>query len=178
MTYHAELAPRRGRSWLIAMPLILVLVLAAGWSALWFYASGEAETRVNAWQAQQAAAGRTFSCGNQAVGGFPFRIEVRCTKVSVELQDARPPIAIKLNEILVVSQVWQPTALIAEFTGPLTASDPGAPPYLTAACTLAQASVRGTPSTPERASVAIDNLRLGGATPGAPALFDARHAEF
>ena len=56
MTYHAEFAPRRGRSWLIATPLILVLALAAGWSALWFYASGEAETRINAWQAQQAVA--------------------------------------------------------------------------------------------------------------------------
>ena len=36
------------------------------------------------------------------------------TKVNVELKDARPAIAIKLNEILVVSQVWQPTMLIAE----------------------------------------------------------------
>ena len=96
MTYHAELAPRRGRSWLIATPLIFVLVLAVAWSGLWFYASGEAETRINAWQAQQAAAGRTFACGNQAVGGFPFRIEVRCTKVSVELKDAKPAIAIRL----------------------------------------------------------------------------------
>src|SRR3954452_11948220 len=67
MTYHAELAPRRGRSWLIATPLIFVLALAAAWSALWFYASAEAETRINAWQAQQAAAGRTFSCGSQSV---------------------------------------------------------------------------------------------------------------
>ena len=54
---------------------------------------------------------------------------MRCTKVSVELKDAKPAIAIKLNEILVVSQVWQPTMLIAEFTGPLTASDPGQPPF-------------------------------------------------
>src|SRR5258705_4553861 len=122
MTYHAELAPRRSRSWLIATPLILVLALAAGWSALWFYASGEAETRINAWQAQQAAAGRTFTCGNQAVGGVPFRIQLRCAQANVELKDATPPIAIKLNEILVVTQVWQPTMLIAEFTGPLTAS--------------------------------------------------------
>jgi len=178
MTYHAELAPRRGRSWLVATPLIFVLVLAAAWSGLWFYASGEAETRINAWQAEQAKAGRTFACGNQAVGGFPFRIEVRCTKVSVELKDAQPPIALKLNEILIVTQVWQPTMLIAEFTGPLTASDPGQPPYLTAAWTVAQASVRGTPQTPERASIALDDLKLTGAAPGNPPLFDAKHAEF
>ena len=73
------------------------------------------------------AAGRTFACGSQAVGGYPFRIEVRCTRrFGVELKDAQPPIAIKLKEILVVAQVWDPKLLIAEFTGPLTASDPGA----------------------------------------------------
>ena len=56
MTYHAELAPRR-RSWLIATPLIVVLVLAAVWSGVWYYAAGEAEARINDWQAQQAEPG-------------------------------------------------------------------------------------------------------------------------
>src|SRR5687767_2361733 len=92
MTYHAELAPRR-RPWLIATPLILVLVLAAAWSGVWYYTAREAEARVNDWQAQQASAGRVFSCGSQKVGGFPFRIEVRCGDAAVELKDTQPPLA-------------------------------------------------------------------------------------
>ena len=56
MTYHAELAPRR-RPWLIAMPLILVLLLGAVWTGVWFYAAREAETRMDAWRAQQARGG-------------------------------------------------------------------------------------------------------------------------
>jgi len=175
MTYHAELAPRR-RPWLIATPLVLVLVLAAVWSGVWYYAAGEAEARVNDWQAQQAKAGRVFSCGSQKVGGFPFRIEVRCGDVAVELKDTQPPLAIKLKEIHVVTQVWDPKMLIAEFTGPLTVAEPGQPP-VTVTWTLAQASVRGTPAAPERASIAIDDLKLDGPAPG-NALFDAKHAEF
>jgi hypothetical protein len=175
MTYHAELAPRR-RPWLIATPLVLVLALAAAWSGIWYYAAGEAEARVNDWQAQQAKAGRVFSCGSQKVGGFPFRIEVRCGDVAVELRDTQPPLAIKLKEIQVVTQVWDPKLLIAEFTGPLTAAELGQPP-VTVTWTLAQASVRGTPSTPERASIAVDDLKLNGPAPG-NALFDAKHAEF
>jgi hypothetical protein len=175
MTYHADLAPRR-RPWLIATPLVLVLVLAAAWSGIWYYAAGEAETRVNDWQAQQAKAGRVFSCGSQKVGGFPFRIEVRCGDVAVELRDTQPPLAIRLKEIHVIAQVWDPKMLIAEFTGPLTAAEPGQPP-VTVTWTLAQASVRGTPATPERASIAIDDLKLAGPAPG-NALFDAKHAEF
>ena len=64
MSYHADIAPRR-RPWLIATPLILLLVLAAVWCGVWFYARGEAETRINEWQAQQAKAGRVFTCGRE-----------------------------------------------------------------------------------------------------------------
>jgi hypothetical protein len=101
---------------------------------------------------------------------------VRCANASVELKDTQPPLALKLKDILVVAQVWDPKMLIAEFTGPLTVADPGQPPYATASWTLAQASVRGTPSAPERASISADNLKLEG-TGNAP-LFDSKHAEF
>jgi len=175
MTYHSELAPRR-RSWLIATPLMLAIVLGIGWSGFWYWAAGQAETRINDWQAQQANAGRVFTCGKQAVGGYPFRIEARCTDVSAELKDTQPSLSLKLKEILVVSQVWDPKLFIAEFTGPLTASDAGQTRYATASWTLAQASVRGTPNQPDRASIVVDDLKLTDA-PGAP-LFDAKHAEF
>jgi hypothetical protein len=177
MTYHAELTPRR-RPWLIATPLILVLVFGALWCGFWYYASGEAKVRIDAWQAQQAKTGRVFTCGTQTVGGFPFRIEVNCADVTVELKDTQPPVTLKAKHILVVAQVWDPKALIAEFTGPLTAADPGQPPYATASWTLAQASVRGTPDAPDRASIAVDDLKLTGAASGNPPLFDAKHAEF
>jgi len=176
MTYHAELSPSR-RPWLIATPLIIVVVLAAAWSGFWYYAARAAEVRINDWQAQQARAGRVFSCGSQTVGGFPFRIEVRCGDAAVELRDTQPPLALKLKQILVVSQVWDPKLLIAEFTGPLMVSDPGQPPYVNATWTLAQASVRGTPKAPERASVAVDGLRLDGAQAG-NLLFESKRAEF
>jgi len=174
MTYHEDLAPR-SRRWLIATPLMLVVVLAIAWSAFWYYAAGQAEERLAAWQAQQAGAGRVFSCGKQSVDGFPFRIEVRCTDVSAELKDTEPPLALKLKEIVAISQVWDPKLFIAEFTGPIMASEPGHAPFATASWTLAQASVRGTPDKPDRASIAADDLKLTDA-PGAP-LFDAKHAE-
>ena len=176
MTYHEALEPRR-RPWLIATPLILVLVLGAVWTGVWFFAAGEAEKRMNAWREQQASAGRKFDCATQSVGGYPFRIEVRCAGATVELQDTRPPIAIKLKEILAVAQVWDPKLLIAEFTGPLTVAEPGQQPHVVASWSLAQASVRGTPATPERASIVVDGLKLEGATAG-QVLFDSRRAEF
>src|ERR1044072_9424302 len=160
MSYHPELAPRRRGRWLIATPLIVVLLLGLGWSGFWYYAATQAEARIADWQAQQAGVGRTFSCGKQGVGGYPFRIEARCTDVSVELKDTQPPVALKLKEILVVSQVWDPKLFIAEFPGPLSPADPGQPPHATATWALARASVRGTPDKPDRASIVVDDLKL------------------
>ena len=53
MTYHADLAPRSNRPWLIAIPLALVIALGVAWTALWFYAAGQAELRLNDWRAEQ-----------------------------------------------------------------------------------------------------------------------------
>jgi hypothetical protein len=174
MTYHADLAPRRS-NWLIAAPLMVVLALAVAWSAVWYAAAGRARTLVDEWRAEQAKAGRVFTCGSQAVGGYPFRIEVRCADAVAELKDTQPAVVLKLKQIIIVVQVWDTKLLIAEFTGPLSASDPGQPAYLTADWTLAQASVRGTPALPERASIAVDGLKLD--EPGRR-LMDAQHAEF
>ena len=174
MTYHAELAPRP-RRWPIFAPLILVLVLAAAWSGFWVFAARSARAQVEDWRAQQAKAGRVFTCGTETFGGYPFRIEVRCIDAGAELKDTQPPIVLKLKEIVVVAQVYDPKLIIAEFTGPLTASGSSQPEAMTADWTLAQASVRGTPAEPERASIAIDGLKLD---QGGKRLMDAQHAEF
>jgi hypothetical protein len=177
MTYHDEFRPSR-RPWLIATPLAIVVALGAAWTVLWFYAADAAEAGLNDWRAQQAKIGRTFTCGTQEIGGYPFRIEVRCAAAAAELKDTQPPLSIKVSQVLAVAQVWDPKLIIAEFTGPLTAAEGGGAPYATATWNLAQASVRGTPLVPERASIVIDGLRLSSATPGNAVLFDSKHAEF
>jgi hypothetical protein len=175
MAYHDDFRPSR-RPWLIATPLAVVVALGVAWTFMWYYAAGAAETALSEWRAQQARDGRAFSCGRQENGGFPFRIEVRCVDAVAELKDAQPPLAIKVKQVLAVAQVWNPKLIIAEFTGPLSASQGGAP-YATATWTLAQASLRGTPTVLERASIMVDGLQLSGAAAGT-VLFDSRHAEF
>jgi len=44
---------------------ILVAVLFGGWSWLWSYASGKAETTIDGWRAREAKAGRTYTCEPQ-----------------------------------------------------------------------------------------------------------------
>jgi hypothetical protein len=133
-----------------------VFALVAGWSGFWKFTAGKAETAIEGWRAREARAGRIYSCGSQNVGGYPFRIEVNCDQAAALFRSSQPPIELKTTNLVVVSQVYQPGLLISEFRGPLTAGEPGKSADFIADWKLAQSSVRGTPSAPERGSLVFD----------------------
>lgn len=170
---------RRRRPWLITLPLVGVLVLAAGWTALWHYAAGVSEEKIAAFIDREAQLGRIISCGSRAFGGYPFRIELRCTEPSVEIRSHTPQLTFKAKEFLTVAQVYQPNLVIVEVTGPLSISEPGSTEQITADWTLAQLSLRGLPGTPERISVALDGVTVDHVTAaGADRIALAKRAEF
>ena len=153
-----------------------MLCSAVGLDRLLVLRGGPGRTHASPTGRRSRRAGRAFSCGTQAVGGFPFRIEVRCTGRSVEFKDTQPPIAIKLKDILVVSQVWDPKLLIAEFTGPLTAPIRASRPIDRDLDAGAGERARHAGNARPR----LDRGRQPEArrhAPGTP-LFDSKHAEF
>jgi hypothetical protein len=154
-------APRRRPLWrLFIMPALLV-VAAAAWSGFWFYAASEVGVRADAWRAQEAKSGRVYDCGNRSVGGFPFRLEVRCDDASVALVSqtagSQAPFTARLGEILVVSQIYDPKLLIAEFKAPATISERGQPPSMTVNWSKGRSSVIGLPAVPQRVSLVFDD---------------------
>ena len=150
----ARSARRRKRGYIGT--LILFLALVGGWSYLWYYATGKAEVAIDRWRAREAKAGRIYTCGSQSIGGYPFRIEVTCDKAAAVFRSNQPPVEIKTSSILVAAQLYQPTLLISDFYGPLTIADLGHAPNIIVNWKLAQSSVRGTPSAPERISLVFD----------------------
>lgn len=146
-------APRR-RRWLLFVPFALVVVLAAVWTGVWFYAASRAETDLAAWRQRERPAGRTQNCASQSIGGYPFLLEVRCGGAGLELQGT-PTLQFKLPLAVAAVQVYDPRLLIGEFTGPLEISEAGREPAVVVNWTLGQASVRGLPSSVERASLVL-----------------------
>ncbi len=120
-------APRRRSRWPLFLMPILLVIAAAAWSLFWFYAASQAEVKADAWRAQEAKSGRSFECAKQSIGGFPFRIEVRCEGARITLTSqtagAAQPVTINLAEILAVAQVYAPKLLIAEFHAPAAISE-------------------------------------------------------
>jgi len=136
--------------------VFLVFAFFAGWSGFWKFAAGKAETTIEGWRAREARAGRIYTCASQSVGGFPFRIEVECEQASALFRSSQPPLELRTKGLVVVAQVYQPGLLVSEFRGPLTVGEPGKAPEWVADWKLAQSSVRGTPTAPERGSLVFD----------------------
>jgi hypothetical protein len=173
----AQRPPRR-RLWPVFVPSGIVVVLAIAWCFLWYYAAGRADREIAGWLDREAKAGRVYSCGEQSIAGFPFRIEVRCSDPGAELRSNQPPFDVKAKDIVIAAQVYHPTLLISEVTGPLTLSEPQHPPSFVADWKLAQASVRGLPPEPERVSVVLDKPHIDHVADGrTDAFFAADRAE-
>jgi hypothetical protein len=159
--------PRRRPLWGLFIVPVLLLVAAAGWSAFWFYAASQVDGATDAWRAQEAKSGRVYDCAKRSVAGFPFRLEVRCSGASVALRSqtaqqaaTQTPVTAKLDEILVVAQIYDPKLLIAEFAGPATISEGGGQASMVATWSKARSSVAGLPAIPQRASIVFDDAAL------------------
>ncbi|MGJ5020661.1 DUF2125 domain-containing protein [Bradyrhizobium oligotrophicum] len=173
--------PRRRSRWGLFIAPVLLLIAAVAWSAFWFFAASQVDVQADAWRAREAKSGRVYDCAKRSVAGFPFRLEVRCTDPSVALfsQAAGTPLMnAKLDEILVVAQVWDPKRIIAEFKGPATIADGRGPASFSVNWRVGEASVRGLPGPPQRADLVfeqptIDRIEGNTAVPAAR----ADHAE-
>ncbi|MBR0828824.1 DUF2125 domain-containing protein [Bradyrhizobium manausense] len=156
MTVSAGRRPR----WGLFLPPILLLLLAAAWSGFWFYAASRAETAADAWRAQEAKSGRIYDCAKRSIAGFPFRFEVQCSGASVALVSqtaSKTPFTAKLDNILVVGQIYDPKLVIAEFTAPATLTDGVTQTTFVVNWSKARSSVVGLPAIPDRASIVFDD---------------------
>ncbi|HEY2231239.1 MAG TPA: DUF2125 domain-containing protein [Xanthobacteraceae bacterium] len=143
----------RRRRWPIVLPSALVVVLAALWTGAWFMIAARVPDAIAQWRAREAGTGIIFDCATQLIAGFPFRIEVRCSDPSVELAGTAPPLAFEAADALLAWQVYQPTLVIGEFTGPLAIGERGKPASFLAHWSLAEASIRASLDGVERVSI-------------------------
>ena len=106
----------------------IVIVLALIWVWLWYYASSIAGRTLAGWVEREAAAGQVYSCGSQSIGGFPFRIEASCIDAAAQIGSKPPLYAVKTKAIGFTAEVWHPTRLVGEISGPMTVAYAGQSP--------------------------------------------------
>ena len=72
------------------------------------------------------------------------------------VEDRGTATTLRAGDLKAVAQVWDPTLLIGEVSGPMTVAPLGGEPTMTMKWTLAQASLRGLPVSSQRVSFVFD----------------------
>ena len=154
--------PRRSRFWLF-FPFVLLGVLLAGWSAAWLVIRARTAEGLDNWLANESVAGRRWDCPERSIGGYPFRIEVACARVSLQSRD----LAVTTGRLLTVTQIYTPRHTIAELEGPVRVTGPGV--TLEGAWSSLRASIHRGPQALQRASLVAEgpNLKASGLPVGA-----------
>ncbi|MCJ2081456.1 DUF2125 domain-containing protein [Methylobacterium sp. J-090] len=154
------------------VPFILLATLVVLWSAAWFWVRDRAAREMDAWLAAEAAAGRTWTCADRSIAGYPFRIELRCASLAFARADSR----FTLGPVTAVVQVYQPRQGILKVAGPFHVEQGDLTGDVT--WTALNASFHGASEGFVRASLAVDTLKGTVRGAGQPDIaFDAQHLE-
>jgi len=102
----------------IFVPFLLVLVAAATWSIAWYYIADEAEIRIAAAIDDASGRGVTLDCDDRVIGGYPFRIEFRCTGAQLIVEDDKGQITVRSQSLLGVALAYDLNQIIVELQGP------------------------------------------------------------
>lgn len=112
----------RGRSggarWLVVV-LIALAILAAGWTALWFYAVHRAGAELDAAMAREAKRGRVWSCPDRAFAGFPLEIAMICRNPSFAGKSGGKPLTAQATALRAKVALYDPNRVVANIEGPL-----------------------------------------------------------
>ena len=138
--------------WKLFVPVGALAALFGALAVFWFWSIRTADRQIDAWIAREAAVGRVWTCPDRTMGGFPFRIDIRCKNPSFTRTDTG--LKGTLAGITAAAQIYQPTLMIIEVDGPLQLND-GRANYTLNWDSL-RASLRGRPG--ER----LDRLSIEG----------------
>lgn len=121
--------PDKKPSWQIIAPLLLVMVLAAGWSVYWLVASARAMDMLDQVLAREKAKGLEISCARREMGGYPFKFLLTCDKLNIIRQTPLRQTGVTAQRLVVVVQAYNFNHMIGELYGPfeVTTGRPDAP---------------------------------------------------
>lgn len=83
MTLPEQTPPRKARRRGLIIPWLLLLIFAIGLCGGWFWLRGQAETRLNAAVKQARADGYQVAWRSVHYGGFPFRLDIEFTGLTL-----------------------------------------------------------------------------------------------
>jgi hypothetical protein len=101
----------------------LIALAAIAISVWWLVASRMADAAFDRWMANEAVAGRQWTCEARRLGGFPFRVELGCAPFTM-VADKGDVTSLSLGGFVAVAQTYDPKHVLVDFASPLKTSTP------------------------------------------------------
>jgi hypothetical protein len=144
---------RAGRFWLY-LPFGLLCLVALCWSVLWLVMQGRVQAMMERWLVSEQGRGRIWTCQDQVIRGFPFRLELSCQTLTL----ASPDISLETGPIIAVAQILSPRHVIFETQNPVTLKQSGG--HLQGSWQSMQGSIRFKKPGLERFSLFLRESKL------------------
>lgn len=158
--------PRRRRLPRGALATSLLIFVALGWTALWWFAAGESERTIDAWVIREKSFGRIWSCPERQIAGFPFAIEITCTKPRFDGIIFGQHFDGGLNGFDATAVVFHPRRVTARLAAPFAAQSDDRATDFTLAWSSLKIVLDGLPESTWHASIDADKLAWRGALQG------------
>ncbi len=98
---------------------VIVIVLAVGYSAAWYWAAGQATDYVKSLETADGETMPRVVCGSFSISGFPFGFDAHCANATVVSGD----ITVTLADLKAAVEVYRPTHVLLFAKSPANVED-------------------------------------------------------
>jgi hypothetical protein len=166
--------PRRFLLW-AAAAVVLLVFLASSWTLFWRFAAGQSEETITAWIDREKGFGRIWSCPARTIGGFPFAIEIACTKPRFDGVIFGRHFSGGLNDFHATALLFHPSVVTARLGSPFAVLSDDRTTNLELAWHGLELVLDGLPQNVWRVSISGHKLAWRGALQGLGAVTGRAH---
>ena len=114
-------APGRASRWGLYLPFLIFGLICLAWSGYWMVARTVVVNALERTRAEAAARGDAWTCQDQKVSGFPFRIEIRCSNLQLQRSTTAGVVSLATGPLVAIGQPQTPGHVIVQAQGPARA---------------------------------------------------------
>lgn len=102
----------------VFVPMAMLAVAALLWTLVWYSAATRTRVALADWRAEFATQGGELICAHEDSGGYPFRLEFRCTDPVVRISTGAVGYVVTAKKLIAVAQAYDTQHMIFEINAP------------------------------------------------------------
>src|SRR5262249_37361890 len=125
-----------------------------------FYALQSFNSTFSNWRVWEEQSGRQYACASESIGGFPFRVEMRCGGPQASLTTENGKFTAEAKALRIAVDLFHPNVIVSKLEGPITFAEAGKADGLFGQWRDAKVIITGPKPTPDGISIALADFKV------------------